>query len=124
MGLDDIADVAGRIFEQVASYPIAPKPPLDPTLTEAAERQRRALNGALSDWTSDWDPAEREAAAAMFDVMWSVATFERLVVDWQVDPDQATRTIVWTIRLIEEAVRQGRGPGVSQSRSRQGEISE
>jgi AcrR family transcriptional regulator len=113
MKLDDIAEVAARIFAQVASYPIAPKPPLDPTLTETAQRQRQALHDAVAAWTDEWAPAERQAAAAMFDVMWSVATFERLVVDWEVDRDQAIRTITWTIRLIEEAVRQGRGPGLS-----------
>jgi AcrR family transcriptional regulator len=111
--LDNIAEVAARIFAQVASYPITPKPPLDPTLSEAAQRQRDALHDAVSEWTADWAPAERQAAAAMFDVMWSVATFERLVVDWGVDRDQAISTITWTIRLIEEAVRQGRGPGLS-----------
>jgi AcrR family transcriptional regulator len=111
MGLDDIAEVAARIFAQVASYPIAPKPPLDPTLTEAAQRQRDSLRDAVAEWTTEWPPSEQAAAAAMFDVLWSVATFERLVVDWQVERDQAIRTITWAISLIQDAVRQGRRPG-------------
>jgi AcrR family transcriptional regulator len=110
MQLHDIADVAAKIFTQVSAHPIESRPALDPTLTEASQRQREALHNALAEWTTDWPSSEREAAAAMFDVLWSVATFERLVVDWQLDRDQAIRTITWAIRLIEEAVRAGRRP--------------
>jgi AcrR family transcriptional regulator len=110
MRLEDIADVAARIFTQVSSYPIESKPPLDPTLTDANRRQREALHGALAEWTAQWPQAEREAAAAMFDLLWSVASFERLVVDWQMDRDQAISTITWTIGLLEEAIRKGQRP--------------
>jgi AcrR family transcriptional regulator len=110
MRLEDIADVAARIFVQVSTYPIDSKPPLDPTLTEAHLRQREALHGAVAEWTAQWSSSEQEAAAAIFDVLWSVASFERLIVDWQMDRDQAIRTITWTIGLVEEAVRKGRRP--------------
>ena len=46
----------------------------------------------------------------MFDVLWSVASYERLVVDWQLDREQAIRGITWVIGLVEEAVRKGRRP--------------
>jgi AcrR family transcriptional regulator len=110
MRLEDIADVAARIFAQVSAHPIESKPPLDPTLTDAHQRQRIALHDALAELTAHWPPSDQEAAAAMFDVLWSVATFERLVVDWDMDRQQAIRTITWAIRLIEDAVRQGRRP--------------
>jgi AcrR family transcriptional regulator len=111
MRLDDIVDVAARIFKQISSYPIQPKPPLDPTLSEAHQRQRESLHNAVAEWTTQWPSSEQDAVAAMFDVLWSVATFERLVVDWQVESDQAIRTITWAIGLIQEAVRRGDGPG-------------
>ena len=110
MRLEDIADVAARIFAQVSSHPIESKPPLDPTLTDAHQRQRVALHHALAEWTAQWLPSDRDAAAAMFDVLWSVATFERLVVDWDMDRLQAIRTITWAIGLIEDAVQKGRRP--------------
>jgi hypothetical protein len=47
----------------------------------------------------------------MLDVLWSVAAYERLVVDWQLDREQAIRSITWVIGLVEEAVRKGRRPG-------------
>ena len=108
--LESIADAAARIFAHVSSYPLKPRPPLDPTLTEASQRQRKALLGAVAARTAGWPEADRVVAAAMFDVLWSVATYERLVVDWQLDREQAIRGITWVIRLVEEAVRARRRP--------------
>ena len=90
--------------------PLEPRPPLDPTLTEAGQRRRNALLGAVAARTAGWPEADRVVAAAMFDVLWSVASYERLVVDWQLDRKQAIRGITWVIRLVEEAIRQGRRP--------------
>jgi hypothetical protein len=46
----------------------------------------------------------------MFDVLWSVGAYERLVVDWHLDPEQAVDGITWVIGLVEDAVREGRRP--------------
>lgn len=110
MHLNDIADIAARVFDHVSSYPLEPRPPLDPTLAEANQRQRDALIGAIAARTKQWPAEDQIVAAAMFDVLWSVASYERLVVDWQIDPERAIRGITWVIRLVEEAVRKGRGP--------------
>jgi AcrR family transcriptional regulator len=108
--LEDVADAAAQIFEHVSSYPLKPRPPLDPTLTKAGQRRRKALLGAVAAQTAGWPEADRVVAAAMLDVLWSVASYERLVVDWQLDRKQAIRGISWVIRLVEEAVRKGRHP--------------
>jgi AcrR family transcriptional regulator len=108
--LEDITGVAARIFATVATHPLSPRPPLDPTLTEASHRQREALLRALGPHTGDWTDADRTTAAAMFDVLWGVAPYERLVADWRLDSDQAVAGITWVIGLIEEAVREGRRP--------------
>jgi hypothetical protein len=105
------ADVAARIFEHVSSYPLEPRRRLDPTLSEAGQRQRSALLDAVEARTAQWPSADRLVAAAMFDVLWSVASYERLVVDWQLDRERAIRGITWVVGLIEEAVRKGRRPG-------------
>jgi AcrR family transcriptional regulator len=118
MRLDDVADIAARIFEHVSSYPLRPKPALDPTLADANLRQRRALFGALDDATARWPDADRAAAAAVLDVLWSVATYERLVSDWDMDGAEATRTVTWAIGLVADAVEQGRRPGASPGRAR------
>lgn len=110
MRLEDVADIAARIFGHVASYPLRPKPALDPTLADANLRQRRALLGALDEASPEWPEADRRAVAALLDVLWSVATYERLAADWEMECSEATRTATWAIELISEAVHQGRGP--------------
>jgi AcrR family transcriptional regulator len=108
--LEDVADAAARIFEHVSSYPRKPRPPLDPTLTEASQRQREALLGAVAARTAGWPEADRVVAAAMLDVLWGVASYERLVIEWQLDREQAIRGITWVIGLVGKAVREGRRP--------------
>jgi AcrR family transcriptional regulator len=110
MQLEDVADFAARIFAHVSAYPGRPKPPLDPTLSDANVRQKHALRAALADRTSGWTDAERTAVAALLDVFWSVATYERLVMDWEMDRDQAIETVSWAIGLVEDAVRKGQRP--------------
>jgi AcrR family transcriptional regulator len=111
MGLDDVASVAARIVAHVSSYPLPPKPPLDPTLADANLRQRQALFGALGGWTQGWPEADRTCVAALLDVLWSVATYERLAADWSMEHDQAVTAVTWAVGLITEAVRDGRRPG-------------
>ena len=47
----------------------------------------------------------------MLDVLWSVGSYERLVADWELDPEDAIRGLTWVIGLVEDAVRAGRAPG-------------
>jgi AcrR family transcriptional regulator len=108
--LEDVADAAARIFEHVSSYPVKARPPLDPTLTEAGQRQRKALLRAVATRTAGWPETDRVVAAAMFDILWGVAAYERLVIDWRLDRKQAIRGITWVMGLVEEAIRKGRRP--------------
>lgn len=109
--LEGIADVAGRIVTAVASHPLERRAPLDPTLTAAGRRQREALQRALGPHTAGWTEADRSVAAAMFDVLWGVAVYERLAVDWELDRAEAIAGITWVIGLLHDAVREGRAPG-------------
>jgi AcrR family transcriptional regulator len=109
--LDDIAEVSARIVEVVSSHPFGSRAPLDTTLVEAGRRQREALLRAVGGSTAQWSDSDRHVAAAMFDVLWSVSTYERLAMDWEFDRDSATEGITWVIGMIEEAVRAGRRPG-------------
>jgi AcrR family transcriptional regulator len=110
MQLGDIAKVTAQLFEHVSTYPIEPRPPLDPTLIDANQRQRAALLGAVEATTAQWSSGDQVLVAALFDVLWSVASYERLAVDWQMDPEQAIRGVSWIIGLVEKAVQEGQGP--------------
>ena len=110
MQLDCVATVAAQIFEHVSSYPLEPRPPLDPTLVDANRRQKDALLGAVTTGTRGWSANQQRQAAAILDVLWSVAAYERLVGDWQLDADEAVGAVSWVIGLVEQAVLEDRGP--------------
>jgi AcrR family transcriptional regulator len=110
MTLDDIADVTVRIFEALSSQRLEPRSPLDATLAEAKQRQHEALETAVAEQTPGWSVADRTLAAATFDLLWSVASYERLVIDWDLDHDEASRSIAWVMNLVEDAVRADRRP--------------
>ena len=103
MQLEDVADVTARIFAHVSSYPADTRQALDPTLLDAKQRQHEALLLAV-DTRRDLVQQDRTLVAAALDVLWSVASYERMVVDWHIDPGEATRGIGWVIGLIREAI--------------------
>jgi AcrR family transcriptional regulator len=111
MRLEDVAGFAARIFGHVSAYPGRPKPPLDPTLSDASVRQKKALVAALAERTPGWTDSERTSVAALLDVLWNVASYERLVTEWELDREQAIETVSWAITLVAEAIRDGRRPG-------------
>jgi AcrR family transcriptional regulator len=106
LALEDIKDHTARILEYVSSFPLESRGPDDPTLLTAHRRQRAALVAAVSAQTGGWPEADRTIAAAMLDVLWSVASYERLVVDWDLDPKEAIKGATWVIDLVEDAIRQ------------------
>jgi AcrR family transcriptional regulator len=110
--LEDVAEVAARIMKQSATFPIVPRtPPRDPTVAAATERQNAALLAAVAAATEGWSDEDRAIAAGMLDLLWSSASYERLVTDWHLDLTQAIRGITWVIRMIEAAIRAGERPG-------------
>lgn len=108
--LDSVGDAAARIFRHVATYPRDRPLPLDPTLADANRRQHEALLTAVAEHSADWRDADRTLAAAILDVLWGVASYERLVRDWELDVDEAVRGMTWVIGLVEDAIRNGVHP--------------
>jgi AcrR family transcriptional regulator len=107
--LEDIADVAARILVQVSSHPVRQRPPLNPSLMDVQDRMRQALRNAFANGTEE-STCEIHATAALVDALWSVSTFERLAVDWELNPDQAIQTTTWVISLIVQALQRGDRP--------------
>jgi AcrR family transcriptional regulator len=108
--LEELRDITTRILEYVSTFPLEPRTPRDPTLMAAGRRQRAALLAAVAPLTESWAEADRALAAAMLDVLWSVASYERLVADWKLDPREAIRGVTWVMGLVEDAIRKGRSP--------------
>jgi AcrR family transcriptional regulator len=110
MTLDDVREVTTRILEYSSSFPVAPRTERDETVAAANARQRDALLAAVSAHTADWSEVDRALAAAIFDVLWSPVSYERVVVDWDLDAKEAIRGITWVIGLVQEAIARGDGP--------------
>jgi len=110
LALDGVAAVTARMLEYVSTFPIAPRTPRDETVAEANARQRAALLAALEPHTGTWSPEDRAVVAAVLDVLWGVVSYERMVVDWELPPEDAIRGLTWTIGLVEAAVRGGVSP--------------
>ena len=102
--LDEVQDVATRIFEYVSAFPLDRRRPLDPTLAAAGARQREALLAAVDRAAPTWPAADRAVAAALLDVLWSPASLQRLVVDWDIEPEAAIEGIAWAIGLLQAAL--------------------
>lgn len=108
--LGGVADVSARIIRHVAAYPAEQRAAPDPVLDSAGGQLRASLLGAVADVADGWSNEDQVIAAAVLDVMWSVASYERLAMGWDLSQDDAIRGIGWVIGLIENAVRQGHGP--------------
>lgn len=108
---ETLGDITARILGYVSAFPLEQRSPRDDTVVAANARQREALLEAMTPVTAGWRPAERTAAAAIFDVLWSVVSYERLVTDWALEPDQAIGAITWAVGLLQEAITAGRRPG-------------
>jgi AcrR family transcriptional regulator len=108
--LEDIADTTKRIFEYASSFPLAPRLQRDPTIAAENERQREALMAAVTPHTKRWSAVDRAKAAAIFDVLWNVVSYERLVDDWEMAPKDAISAITWVICMVEAAIRDNRRP--------------
>ena len=108
--LEDVAEHTARILEYVSSFPLESRTPDDPTLRTAHRRQRDALVAAVTAKTASWPEADRTTVAALLDVLWSVASYERLVVDWGLEPDTAVDGVTWAIDLVVDAINANQRP--------------
>ncbi|MFC5744261.1 TetR/AcrR family transcriptional regulator [Actinomadura rugatobispora] len=113
LDLDGLPDVAARAFAALSSFAVSRwtgEYPRQPALVAEDERRRDALVRAVAPSAPDWSETERRMAAAALDVLWHLPSYERLITAWNLDDDQATRTISWVIGVLVDAIRDDRRP--------------
>ena len=108
--LDDLAEVTALVFSSLSSFAVSPSVLDDPTFMAEDRLRQNALRVAVAAAATDWTDVEREAAAALLDVLWNVTSFERLLVQWGLSADDATNTIRWALDLVVAAIRAGNSP--------------
>ncbi len=114
LDLEGLPDVTARLYSYLASFAMRSQPVPNPTLAEIDQRRRDALRAAVGPATADWPEADREMAAAMFDLLWTVNAYDRLISVWGLDADQASRAVAGVVRLLVEAIHEGRIPWTNQ----------
>lgn len=112
VALDEVADVAARVFAAMSSFAVSAWAPEadDPTLTTVDRARREALRDAVAAAAPQWPPDQRDVLAGLLDVLWSPISFERLNVQWRMSPQQATGAIAWAIGLVAGSVHGGTMP--------------
>jgi AcrR family transcriptional regulator len=107
--LSSVAEVAGRVFRSLGTFAVAatPLPPADPTFVAVDHQRRQALMRAVAAERPDLSERHQVAIAAALDLLWSVASYERLVSAWSMSPDEAIDAIGRTIGLVVDQARAG-----------------
>ena len=108
------AHTTARMFTYLSSFAVAPTTVSDPTFASLDQQRRKVLLGAVARATPGWSDRERETAAAALDILWNLPPYERLITAWNFDTDRAIHAVTWFISLIEEAIRDGRHPDLSE----------
>jgi hypothetical protein len=112
--LANFADVTARGFATRYRFAAAEAVPVPqhPTFVAVDEQRRRAVMDAVTASTPSWSDAEREAVAALLDVLWHLPSFERLVSIWGLPGEDATAAITWLIAKVVQAVEDGESPPI------------
>ncbi|MGB9307980.1 MAG: helix-turn-helix domain-containing protein [Mycobacterium sp.] len=108
--LDDLPEVTGRVFSAVAKFAVTPWAVV-PTAFPALDAERlEGLGAAVQSEAPDWAEADRRTATAALDIVWSVASYEILLRDWNLAPADAMRVQRWLHNLVTAALRAGEKP--------------
>jgi len=108
---ENLRDTTERVLSYLSSFPAETRTKRDATQLEAARHQRDAMLAAVSSATSHWSEADRALAAGVLDVLWAATSYERLVIDWELEPQEAIRGLLWVLDLVPQAIRAERRPG-------------
>jgi AcrR family transcriptional regulator len=105
--LEDLADITARTFAALGTFAgsVQPGPePPQPALAAEHRRRREALLHAVTPYAGDWSDEQRTLAVAVLDLLWDVPAYERLVAQWGLDGEQATRAVTWALDAVVDAI--------------------
>jgi AcrR family transcriptional regulator len=99
---DDLPRVATQVFKALAGFAFSRQPadPPSPVFLDLDRSKRQALLSVVAEAAPAWSERDQLSAAAALDVLWNVASYERLVAQWEMTTPEATEAIEWAMRLI------------------------
>lgn len=102
--LSNLADTTTRVFASLQRFSVRETITLhDPVFVSSDQRRRDALLRAVSGSRGDSDTRLR-MIAGLLDVLWSSASYERLVGLWGLDGSDATAAIEWLMTKVAIAI--------------------
>lgn len=109
--LESLGEVTGRVFASLQRFSVRESVPTprDSAFASSDERRRDALLRAASAAAPDLPESQRRTMAGLLDVLWSPASYERLVGGWGLPGEDATRAIEWLMAQVVQAIRRDGG---------------
>jgi AcrR family transcriptional regulator len=108
--LDQLPEVTGRVFSAVAKFAATPWAVVPASFPALDADRLDALRSAVDAEVPGWGDGDRASAAAALDIVWSVASYEILLRDWNMAPVDAVRVQRWLHELVTAALRAGEKP--------------
>ncbi len=107
--LDEVSSTGAKVFESYSSFAASREGAVAP-LPEEDQKRRDTISRAVARETEGWTVPERERAAAVLDVLWSVESYRRLVSVWEMSNEEANASLAWAIKVILAEIRSDRRP--------------
>jgi AcrR family transcriptional regulator len=110
LALDDLPEMTGRVFSAVAKFAVQPWAVVPAAFPAIDADRLEGLRSAVDSEAPDWADPDRMMATAALDIVWSVASHEILLRDWNLAPADAMRVQRWLHNLVTAALRAGEKP--------------
>jgi AcrR family transcriptional regulator len=104
--LTNLAETTARVFASLQRFSVRESfpTPHDSAFVSSDQRRREALLRAVSEASPQRPEQEQRTMAGLLDVLWSPASYERLVGVWWLEGADATRAIEWLMARVIEAI--------------------
>ncbi len=104
--LANLAETTARVFASLQRFSVRESVPTpdDPTFVSVDQRRRDALLRAVAESAAGGSETHQRMIAGLLDVLWSPASYERLVGLWGLDSTDATGAIEWLMAKVVAAI--------------------
>jgi AcrR family transcriptional regulator len=116
--LDRLPEVTDRVVSAVAKFAATPWAVVAAPFPGIDADRLNGLRAVVDSEVPEWGAADRAAAAAALDIVWSVASYEILLRDWKLPPAEAVRVQRWLHELVTGALRADEKPSGRKRRAR------
>jgi len=106
VSLANLAETTSRVFGSLQRFSVRESIPTphDPAFVSSDQRRRGALLRAVSEAAPAGSATHQRMTAGLLDVLWSPASYERLVGLWGLDGADAAAAIEWLMAKVVAAV--------------------